>query len=109
MASDMALLSMVHTARAFRRHELEAYPIGTVHDAVNFEIRTEHAPRALPIIKRTMENLPLERMFGLVIDVPIIADIKVGTHWGGATPLEDVSLLTRPDDLAGWINEVIAA
>jgi len=109
LASDMALLSMVHTARAFRRHELEAYPIGTVHDAVNFEIRIEHAPRALPIIKRTMENLPLERMFGLVIDVPIIADIKVGTHWGGATELSDVTLLERPDDMAGWINEVIAA
>lgn len=34
---------------------------------------------------------------------------EVGTHWGGATPLEDVSLLQRPDALAGWINEVIAA
>jgi len=108
-ASDMALLSLVHTARAFRRRGIDAHPIGTVHDAVNFEVHRDDAPRALPIIKRTMETLPLERMFGVVLDVPIIADIKVGTHWGGATPLEDLSLLKRPDDLAGWIEEVIAA
>lgn len=109
LASDMALLSLVHTARRFRREGLDAHPIATVHDAVNFEVSIADAPRVLPIIKHTMENLPLERMFGLTIDVPIIADLKVGTHWGGATELSDVSMLNRPDQLTAWINEVIAA
>jgi len=84
-ASDMALLSLVHTARLFRSLEIEAYPIGAVHDAVNFEIRIDHLPLALPRIKHTMENLPLSGLFGIEIDVPIIADLKVGSHWGGAT------------------------
>lgn len=108
-ASDMALLSLVHTARKFRRHGLEAYPIGAVHDAVNFEVSIKDAPRVLPIIKHTMENLPLERLFNVQMTVPIVADIKVGTHWGGATELEDVTLLSRPDELAEWIGEVVSA
>lgn len=85
MASDMALLSLVHTARLFRREGIEAYPLAAVHDAVNFEIRIDHLPRAMPLIKETMENLPLGRLFDVHLDVPIVADLKVGTHWGGAT------------------------
>lgn len=108
LASDMASLSLVRTARTFRREGLRAYPIAAVHDAVNFEVHADDAPYVMPIIKDTMENLPLERMFGINLTVPIIADLKVGTHWGGATELSDVSILDRPDDLAAWIDEVIA-
>jgi len=87
MASDMAALAMVLVSRKLRRRGLTAHAIGTVHDAVNFEIPDTELREALPIIKDTMENLPLERLFGVVLDVPIIADIKVGTHWGGAREL----------------------
>jgi uracil-DNA glycosylase family 4 len=107
-ASDMASLSLVHTSRAFRKLGLRAYPIAAVHDAVNFEIHRDDAPAALPIIKQVMENLPLQRMFGIDLTVPIIADCKVGTHWGGATPLDDVTMLQRPDDLAAWIEKVVS-
>lgn len=109
LASDMASLSLIRTARTFRREDLRAYPIAAVHDAVNFEVHTDDAPYVMPIIKHTMENLPLQRMFGINLTVPIVADLKVGTHWGGATELSDVSMLDRPDDLAAWIDEVIAA
>lgn len=86
-ASDMAALSMVFVARKFRKLGLAAHPIGTVHDAVNYEIPNDELRVALPIIKDTMETLPLERLFGVVLDVPIVADIKVGTHWGLAREL----------------------
>lgn len=86
-ASDMAALSMVHIAREFRRLGLVGHPVGLVHDAVNFEIPNDELAVALPLIKDTMENLPLERLFGVVLDVPIVADLKVGTHWGGAREL----------------------
>lgn len=105
-ASDMACLSLIHTARRFRKMGLRAYPIGAVHDAVNFEIHREDAPVALPIIKEVMENLPLARMFGINLTVPIVADCKVGTHWGGATELSDVTMLQRPKELASWIEKV---
>jgi DNA polymerase-1 len=107
-ASDMASLSLVHTSRAFRKLGLRAYPIAAVHDAVNFEIHRDDAPAALPIIKRVMENLPLQRMFGINLTVPVIADCKLGMHWGGATPLDDVTMLQRPDELAAWIEKVVS-
>jgi DNA polymerase-1 len=94
-ASDMALLSLVLCGKAFRDNGLQAHPIGTVHDAVNFEIHDDDLHRALPIIKDTMENLPLERLFGVRLDVPIVADIKVGRHWGGAKEI-------APADIYNW-------
>jgi DNA polymerase-1 len=98
MASDMALLALVHTARTFRKMGIEAYPVGAVHDAVNFEIRVEDLPVALPIIKHTMENLPLEQLFDCHVDVPIVADLKVGSHWGGATEIPAGLLKVRGGD-----------
>jgi DNA polymerase-1 len=71
---------------------LRATPIGTVHDAVNYEIPREEMAVALPIIKNTMENLPLEEVFGLDLNVPIIADCKVGMHWGGAQEINEESV-----------------
>lgn len=87
LASDLALLSFVLVSRRFRKDGLKAHAIGTVHDAVNFEVPNEELPVVLPIIKDTMENLPLEKLFGIHLDVPIIADCKVGSRWGGAQEL----------------------
>ena len=87
-ASDMNLFSMLLINKEFRRLGLDAHVLGTVHDAINFEVRNDHLAQALPIIKHTMENLPMRRTFGVTIDVPIISDLKVGSHWGGAKELE---------------------
>lgn len=100
-ASDMAALALVHIARRFRKMDLKAHPIGTVHDAVNLEVPNDELRIALPIIKDTMENLPLERLFGINLTVPIIADLKVGTHWGGATEL-------TPEQVYDWKGLVAA-
>lgn len=88
MGSDMAVVSMVAINREFRRRGLAAHCVGLVHDAVNYEIRADAVREALPIIKGTMEDVSLiERKFGCHIDVPIVADLKVGRHWGDATEL----------------------
>lgn len=86
-ASDMALLSMVLIGNEFEKLGLEAAPIGTVHDAVNFEIPDEELPIALPIIKNTMENLPLKEWFNVDLNIPIVADLAIGNRWGGAKEL----------------------
>ena len=96
-ASDMCALSMVLLAKRFRREGVEAYPIGTVHDAVNWEIHGSALTYALPIIKDTMENLPLEELFNVAVDIPIIADCKVGTRWGQAKEV--------PAELLGWTEK----
>jgi DNA polymerase-1 len=95
-ASDMTLISMVLIQRKFERQGIQAHVLGTVHDAINFEVADEDLGRALPIIKRTMENLPLRKMFGVNLDVPIIADLKVGSHWGDARELSEEEVYSWP-------------
>jgi uracil-DNA glycosylase family 4 len=105
-ASDMCALSMVLLAKRFRKEGIPAYPIGTVHDAVNWEVQSDALEYVLPTIKRTMENLPLERMFGVVLDLPIIADCKVGTRWGAAKEVPGELLGTargNNTDLMKWL------
>jgi DNA polymerase-1 len=80
MASDLMLFSMVKLAE--RLDTSEAAMVGTLHDAIFFEIREDALDRYLPIIKDTMENLPLERTFGTRLEVPIVADVEYGQHWG---------------------------
>jgi DNA polymerase I-like protein with 3'-5' exonuclease and polymerase domains len=74
------LFSMVKLAE--RLDTSEAAMVGTLHDAIFFEIREDALDRYLPIIKDTMENLPLERTFGTRLEVPIVADVEYGQHWG---------------------------
>lgn len=103
-ASDMCALSLVLLAKRFRAEGIEAYPIGSVHDAVNWEIKAEHLARALPIIKDVMENLPLYELFNCSIDVPIVADAKVGTRWGQAKEVPAEAFITDAA-LHAWIDE----
>jgi DNA polymerase I-like protein with 3'-5' exonuclease and polymerase domains len=87
---------MVNINRKFRKKGIEGLCLGLVHDAINFEIRDDHLARALPIIKDTMEDVrPLRKKFGVHVDVPIIADLKVGQHWGDARELE-------PEEVYSW-------
>jgi len=95
LASDMNTLSMVLLAEAFKKHSLDAHCLGLVHDANNMECRDEHLHEALPLIKDTMENLPLAKKFGVILDIPIAVDLKVGTHWGHAKEVE-------PEHIYNW-------
>lgn len=82
-ASDLAVISMIEINRIFRARNIAGYCIGLVHDALNYEIRDDHLKEALPIIKDTMEDMDIVyRKFGTVVDIPIIADVAVGQHWG---------------------------
>jgi uracil-DNA glycosylase family 4 len=95
-ASDMALFAMTIINRKFRERGIAGRCIGLVHDAINFEIRNDHMHLALPIIKDTMEDVAaLRRTFGVVLDVPIVADLKAGQHWGDSVELSD-------DDVYDW-------
>jgi DNA polymerase-1 len=88
--SDMAVLSMVEINKKFRKHKIKGHCIGLVHDAINFEIRDDYVAQALPIIKDTMQDMSqIEKKFGVHVDIPIIADIKVGQHWGDAREIEE--------------------
>jgi uracil-DNA glycosylase family 4 len=98
--SDLCMLSMIEIDRKLTEQAIIAHTIGTVHDALLFEVKDEHLGLALPVIKGTMENLPLERKFGVTVDVPIVADIKVGPNWGeGAIELTEDQVYGGQDAL----------
>lgn len=94
--SDMAVVSMVEINKRFRKEKIRGHCVGLVHDAINFEIRDDHVAKALPIIKDTMQDMSImERKFGIHVDVPIIADLKVGQHWGDAREITE-------DEVYNW-------
>jgi DNA polymerase-1 len=102
-ASDMCLYSLVLISKEFERFGLKARSVGTVHDAINFEVPVAEVPTVLPLIRRTMENLPLDR-FGCFMDVPIIADAKIGTRWGSAIEVPE-KVSSSPVALDDWLRE----
>lgn len=105
-ASDMALLSMTLINAEFKRQGIAANCLGLVHDAINFEVRDDDLHRALPIIKDTMEDPgPLMRKFGTRLTIPIIADLKIGRHWGDAHEVEDPEVIYDLDRLNHWLVE----
>lgn len=100
-ASDMTMLSMILIQEKFRKKGWDAHFISTVHDALLFEVRDDLVPKALPLIKWTMENLPLDTMFGVDLDVPIVSDLKVGRNWGTAREIEEAEVY----DYQGGVTE----
>lgn len=80
MASDLMLFSMVQLQPLLNSGE--CVMVGTLHDAIFFEVREDCVDKYKPLIKETMENLPLEKTFGCELSVPIVSEVDVGTHWG---------------------------
>jgi DNA polymerase-1 len=103
-ASDMALWSMVLVNQQFKKRGMKATPIGTVHDAVNYEVPADEVHIAVPIIKHTMENLPLQKYFGIDLNVPIIGDVKLGTHWGDSLEMDN-EVSVNGERILEWMNE----
>jgi DNA polymerase-1 len=85
-ASDITLFGMV------KLHPLlnprEARMVMTLHDSIGFEIKEDRVEHYEPLIKETLESLPLQKTFGTRLSVPLIADVESATHWAGT---EDAS------------------
>lgn len=105
-ASDMATLAFTLITQKFRAQGIAGYCVGLVHDAINFEVRDDHLHRALPIIKGTMEDPePLRRKFGTQLKIPIVADLKVGRHWGDAAEIGNEDIIYDRDALDEWLSQ----
>lgn len=55
--------------------------LGSVHDAILFEIRDDYVEEVVPILKEMMEHPSI--IDGIDIPIPIIADVEVHQAWGG--------------------------
>lgn len=103
-ASDLAIMALTILMRKFRKMNLKTRSVGTVHDAINFEVPIEELPIVMPMIKYWMENVPIERWFGVVCDVPIIGDVAVSKMWGDKEEV-DGDIVTNPEKLEPWLQE----
>jgi DNA polymerase-1 len=91
LASDLMLFSAVRLAKILdpRRSRL----VGSVHDQLLLEVREDAVGDIAPLVRRTMEDTTaLKRVFGVRLEVPILVEIKVGTHWSEGTTF-------TPDDV----------
>ena len=104
MASDMCLFSLVLLDRAFRKRAIRASPVGTVHDSILFEVHDDDLLVALPLIKRVMENPPIQENFGVQLSVPVVSDIAIGRAWGKTNECPG-DIIKSKRLLKGWLDE----
>ena len=71
--------------------------------AINFEVPRDEVSRVVPLIRHTMENLPLHR-YGVHLTLPIIADAKIGVRWGDSIEVDN-TISGDLDKLEVWIGE----
>ena len=84
LATDFMLGSMVQLNDQLPQGQ--ARLVGTVHDALLFEVRDDFVDEAAAQIKAVMEDMDwVKRNFGCDITVPIEAEVKIGQHWGEGT------------------------
>ena len=102
-ASDMAVMALVSLDQKFEELGYRSRSVGTVHDAINFEVPRDEVSRVVPLIRHTMENLPLHR-YGVHLTLPIIADAKIGVRWGDSIEVNN-AISGDPDKLEVWIGE----
>lgn len=101
--SDLALIALIRLRRLFKERGYKTFPVGTVHDAINFQAPISELPEVLPLIKKVMENPPLRKWFGIDMNVPIVADAKVGSRWGFANEVPG-DIVSNPHKLREWID-----
>jgi DNA polymerase-1 len=79
-ASDLMLLSALQLND--RLDPRVGFIVGSIHDALGFQCREDRVDEVVPIIRETMLNPPIKRLFGATLTVPIDVEIKSGQHWG---------------------------
>ncbi len=99
LASDMALAGMNLFIERLEERGLQdkVFLLGLVHDAINIEARDDVAAEAMVLLKESMEDMQnMRKKFGLIMTVPVIADVKVGRHWGDSVELTPEQVYDYP-------------
>ena len=78
--------------------------VGTIHDAINLVVPEEEASVIIPKIREVMQTLPLYKMFGVNLTVPIVADVKIGRYWGDTMEIDN-SISEDPAKMRAFIND----
>lgn len=80
-ASDMCTSALADIVFSDEIDHDRCIILGSVHDAILFEIRDDYVDEVSPIINRLMEKPSIVE--GIDIPIPIVADSEVAQAWGG--------------------------
>ena len=80
-ASDMCTSALADIVFSDEIDHDRCLVLGSVHDAILFEIRDDYVDEVVPKLKSMMENPSI--IEGIDIPIPIIADAEVAQAWGG--------------------------
>lgn len=80
-ASDMCTSALADIVFSDEVDHDRCIVLGSVHDAILFEIKDDYVEEVAPKLKYTMEHPSI--LEGLDIPIPIIADAEVAQAWGG--------------------------
>lgn len=80
-ASDMCTSALADIVFSDEIDHDRCIVLGSVHDAILFEIRDDYVDEVSPIINRMMEKPSI--IEGIDIPIPIVADSEVAQAWGG--------------------------
>lgn len=73
-AADIIKLAMVNIQRELAEHGFKSKMLLQVHDELIFESPPDEIDRLRELVKHCMEN-------ALLLDVPLVVDIKIGENW----------------------------
>ena len=80
-ASDMCTSALADIVFSDEIDHDRCIVLGSVHDAILFEIRDDYVEEVAPKLKYTMEHPSI--LEGIDIPIPIVADSEVAQAWGG--------------------------
>lgn len=80
-ASDMCISALSDIVFSDIIDHERCLVLGSVHDAILFEIRDDYVEEVVPIIKGMMDHPSI--IDGIDIPIPIISDVEVHQAWGG--------------------------
>ncbi len=83
--SDIVLMAMERIAKQL---PTEARLIIEVHDEVDLLVPDGMVTEVAQMVRATMEDSSWLERFGINLDVPLVAEVEVGTHWGSLRTLE---------------------
>lgn len=80
-ASDMCTSSLADIVFSKEIDHDRCIVLGSVHDAILFEIKDDYVDEVVPKLKYAMEHPSI--LDGIDVPIPIIADAEVAQAWGG--------------------------
>jgi DNA polymerase-1 len=82
LGSDITLTKLNELYRDQRLRSRGIRPLATVHDSILFLVPDEHLDM-VTYIQQQMEDVGIFKdLYGVVLDVPLTTDAKIGEYWG---------------------------